>query len=189
VKPNDTLWDLAAGHLGDAHRWSQLFDLNRGRPEPGGRLVDPNLIYVGWTLRFPDGATGLTLETAPHRQIDRVYVVQAGDTLWDLAATHLGSPYRWVQLFNLNRGRLEPGGRLVDPGLIYAGWTLEFPAGAIGLAAVGAATHPAGGQGLERRALPATTLVAYLGLKRLGQQAIDGVSGWSLWVINAEDFI
>ncbi len=181
VKPKDTLWDLAATHLGNAYRWSELFNLNRGRPEPGGSLVDPNLIYAGWTLQFPESATGLTLETAPHRQVDSIYVVQPGDTLWDLAAAHLGSPYRWVQLFDLNRGRPEPGGSLVDPNVIYAGWTLEFPTGAIGFSAASASTHSTGSQGLENRTLPVTvTLVAYQALQRLGQQAVHGLSGWSL---------
>ena len=30
-----------------------------------------------------------------------------------IAATHLGNPNRWTELFNLNRDRAEPGGRLV----------------------------------------------------------------------------
>jgi nucleoid-associated protein YgaU len=60
-------------------------------------------------------------------------VVQPGDTLWSLAATHLGNPYRWVELYNLNRDRAEPGGQhLVNPDRIYAGWTLEVPQGAAG---------------------------------------------------------
>ncbi len=62
-----------------------------------------------------------------------LYVVQPGDTLWSLAAAHLGNPYRWVELYNLNRDRAEPGGQhLVNPDRIYAGWTLEVPQGAAG---------------------------------------------------------
>ncbi len=64
VQPHDTLWDLAAAHLGSPTHWVQLFDLNRGRTEPNGTLIDPDRIYVGWTLEFPAGATGLPRETA-----------------------------------------------------------------------------------------------------------------------------
>ncbi len=133
VKTHDTLWDIAATHLGNPDRWSELFDLNRGRAEPGGSLVDPNLIYRGWTLDFPTHGANLSPKPAMQPSRETLYVVQPGDTLWGLAATHLGNPDRWSELFDLNRGRAEPGGQLVSPNLIYAGWTLEFPAGATGL--------------------------------------------------------
>ncbi len=68
VRPLDTLWALAAAHLGNPYRWVELFDLNRGRAEPGGSLVDANLIYRGWTLQFPVGATGLLPRWAPARR-------------------------------------------------------------------------------------------------------------------------
>jgi nucleoid-associated protein YgaU len=133
VKTHDTLWDIAATHLGNPERWSELFDLNRGRAEPGGSLVDPNLIFRGWTLDFPAHGANLSSKPAMQPSRETLYVVQPGDTLWDIAATHLGNPDRWSELFDLNRGRAEPGGQLVSPNLIYAGWTLEFPAGATGL--------------------------------------------------------
>ena len=73
-----------------------------------------------------------------------VYVVQSQDTLWDLAARHLGDPLRWQELYNLNRGRLQPDGRrLVDPHWIHPGWKLEFPAGATGIVTSTVATHVA----------------------------------------------
>ena len=74
-----------------------------------------------------------------------LYVVQRHDTLWDLAAHHLGDPLRWRKLFDLNTNRSQPDGRhLVDPHWIYPGWTLEFPADATGVQAPmpAAATAP-----------------------------------------------
>jgi nucleoid-associated protein YgaU len=71
---------------------------------------------------------------APASVSGLTYVVHQHDTLWALAAAHLGDPYRWVEIYELNRGRVEPGGRtFVNPDLIYAGWTLTLPAGATGL--------------------------------------------------------
>lgn len=56
----DTLWGLAEKHLGDPLRWRELFELNRARQQPDGRaLYDPKLIIPGWTLAFPEDATGL----------------------------------------------------------------------------------------------------------------------------------
>jgi putative peptide zinc metalloprotease protein len=63
-----------------------------------------------------------------------VYVVQPGDTLWDLAAQHLGNPLRYQELFVLNRGISQADGHtLIDPNLIYPGMKLQFPADATGI--------------------------------------------------------
>ena len=59
----------------------------------------------------------------------RIYRVAAGDTLWDIAYRYLGDPEAWREIFTLNRGRPQPGGRsLTDPALIYPGWLLLLPA-------------------------------------------------------------
>ena len=182
VRPHDTLWALAGAHLGNPYRWVELFDLNRGRAEPGGSLVDPNLIYRGWTLQFPVGATDLLRDGTPRTANDRSYVVQPGDTLWALAAAHLGNPYRWVELFDLNRGRAEPGGRLVDSNLIYAGWMLEFPVGATGISSGATSTRATTAQRPENRPTPAVrkSLVAGKAAPRLHEAATRGAAGWSI---------
>jgi DNA-binding SARP family transcriptional activator len=56
------------------------------------------------------------------------YVVQPGDTLWDIAQQHLGDPYCWPEIYDLNQGRPQPDGTsLTDPNLIYPGWKLQLP--------------------------------------------------------------
>ncbi|MEO7588142.1 MAG: LysM peptidoglycan-binding domain-containing protein [Arachnia sp.] len=47
VVRGDTLWDLAEEHLGDAHRWPEIFHANRDR------ISDPDEIDVGWSLSIP----------------------------------------------------------------------------------------------------------------------------------------
>jgi LysM domain len=64
-----------------------------------------------------------------------VYEVQRRDTLWDIAERHLGDPFRWHEIYELNQGRPQADGTcLTDPDLIYAGWRLDMPADAVGLA-------------------------------------------------------
>lgn len=56
------------------------------------------------------------------------HVVRPGDTLWDLAGDHLGNPLRWRELFDANRGTVQPDGRrLEDPGLLRPGWQISLP--------------------------------------------------------------
>jgi len=60
VQRRDSLWLLAEQHLGDGMRWREIYELNRGLPQPGGRtLRDPDLILPGWVLRLPADAVGL----------------------------------------------------------------------------------------------------------------------------------
>lgn len=54
VKTGDNLWDLAATHLGDPHRWREIYLLNRGHQQANGyALTDPDEIDVGWVLALP----------------------------------------------------------------------------------------------------------------------------------------
>lgn len=47
VRPGDTLWDLAARHLGDPFAWPKLHDANRDQ------IRDPDLIHPGQRLKLP----------------------------------------------------------------------------------------------------------------------------------------
>jgi hypothetical protein len=54
----DSLWAIAARHLGDPLRWHEIAALNTGRPQPdGGVLQDPHWIVPGWELLMPADAT------------------------------------------------------------------------------------------------------------------------------------
>jgi LysM domain len=55
------------------------------------------------------------------------------DSLWDIADRYLGSGIRYKEIFELNRGRLQPDGeRLTLESLIRPGWTLVLPTDAQG---------------------------------------------------------
>ncbi|GIJ12628.1 BTAD domain-containing putative transcriptional regulator [Micromonospora andamanensis] len=54
VAAGDNLWDLAAKHLSDPHRWREIYKLNRGHEQANGyALTDPDEIHVGWVLALP----------------------------------------------------------------------------------------------------------------------------------------
>jgi len=63
------------------------------------------------------------------------YQVCRGDSLWAIAEKHLGSGFRWKEIYDLNRDQIH------DPDYIDIGWTLTLPADAIGLP-VAAAVPP-----------------------------------------------
>lgn len=130
VERNDNPWRLAEEHLGDGMRWRELFDLNRGTPQPDGRAwTDPQVILPGWHLRLP--ATSAPVDDAasePRHNGQVVYVVESGDTLSGIARDHLGDPARYAEIFDANRDREQPDGRrLTDPNLIRPGWHLYLP--------------------------------------------------------------
>ncbi|MDT0164487.1 LysM peptidoglycan-binding domain-containing protein [Actinotalea sp. AC32] len=130
VLRGDTLWDLAERHLGSGHRYAEIRDLNLGRPQPDGRaLTDAHWIYPGWRLLLPADAVGV--ESSSESTVDTTapYRVDAGDTLWKIAAEELGDPLRYLEIVDLNVGRAQPDGEtLRDPALIRPGWILELPA-------------------------------------------------------------
>jgi len=54
VQRGDTLWGIAQRELGDPLRWSEIYQLNEGGPQPdGATLTDPHWIDPGWTLLLP----------------------------------------------------------------------------------------------------------------------------------------
>lgn len=140
VHRGDTLWSIAEHHLGSGSRFREIAQLNYGRPQHDGRsLTDAHWIYPGWILELPPTRhhSATTRTTAPqeratvtstrHEQV-REYRVRKGDTLWDIAADHLGDPERYREIFQLNRGRPQHnGGALTDPDEILVGWVLLLP--------------------------------------------------------------
>ena len=51
---HDSLWRIAQRCLGDGDRWPEIWTLNKGSTQPGGRvLTNPNMIHPGDTLRLP----------------------------------------------------------------------------------------------------------------------------------------
>jgi len=104
VQAGDTLWKIAARHLGEGRDWRKIADAN---PE----LKNPNMIQAGQVLRLPGAAAS---------SVDKTLRVQAGDSLWKVAASELGSGSAWRCLATANP-------QIEDANRIYPGQVLTIP--------------------------------------------------------------
>jgi DNA-binding SARP family transcriptional activator len=92
-------------------------------PPAAGVLIDshPPLDSAATTV---SGGGDTTTETPPAAEVtasDPVYVVQRGDTLWDIAEAQLGNAFRWTEIRDLNAQLIA------NPNLICSGWQLTLP--------------------------------------------------------------
>lgn len=125
VKPGDSLWAIAARHLGDGARYRELAKLNG--------IADPSRISAGQVIELPgakapakpqgSGAgpaegSGPKKPAAPSAA-QRSVTVRPGDTLWAIAARELGDGSRHKELAKLNGIR--------DPRRLAVGTTLKLP--------------------------------------------------------------
>ena len=132
VQRRDTLWGIAARHLGDPLRYREIVELNRD-------LVGPdNEITPGTVLQLP---------TEPREAAggaNTVVRVEPGDTLWGIEQHVTGSGDNWPQAWAANEGRPEPGGAtFTDPALIRPGWSIDIPPAALSTPGTGLHQKPA----------------------------------------------
>lgn len=113
VRRGDSLWKIAQKQLGDPMRFREIVALNADALPGEPSFIDPGLI-----LRLPSDAT----------KDDEAYVVEPGDTLWDIAEDELGDGERYPEIFEASRDTVQPDGQhLTNPDLIRPGWELTIP--------------------------------------------------------------
>lgn len=137
VERRDTLWSIAERHMAPggstediAAAVDRLFAANVGQPQPDGAvLVEASVLMPGWELTIPDNTAAETVPvSAPTPEAPRQVVVEVGDTMWDLADSHLGDGHRFGEIMDLNAGQPHVGGYLSDPSVLEPGWVLHLPA-------------------------------------------------------------
>ncbi|WP_275293505.1 BTAD domain-containing putative transcriptional regulator [Amycolatopsis sp. La24] len=122
VAHGDTLWGLAARHLGYGARYHEIAQLN-----PVLLSANPDLLEPGWRLWLP--ADAVNLPAPPETTADgRVVEVRPGDTLSQIAERELGDSTAWPAIAALNFNRIQPDGRTFrHPDHVMPGWTLVLP--------------------------------------------------------------
>lgn len=89
VVKGDSLWAIAKEYLGNGARYKEIVDFNN---------LSSNTITVGQVLKIPVDC--------------EKYVIKSGDTLWNIAATKMGSgtKYKYLMEFNnLSSTVINPG--------------------------------------------------------------------------------
>ena len=135
VQPNDNYWTISEKVYGSGAYFKAIFEYNRNRHPQADRL------QVGEALDTPDAsvlqstypdlcpkatraASAGRVVPASARMVPgtRVYTVEEGDTLFEIARRELGKPSRWSEVYQLNRETLggdfdylRPGTELLLP--------------------------------------------------------------------------
>lgn len=132
VQPGDSYWSISERLYGSGKYYRALAAHNQDRPESnrlraGDNLsippVDalqtayPKLIQNDAPTRRSTPERPAPLRTAQTSTAAKVYVVQEGDTLFDIARYVLGKASRWVEIYELNRDLLGDDVNYLQPGM------------------------------------------------------------------------
>ncbi len=137
VQPNDSYWVISEKLYGTGAYFKALAELNRDRDGREDRLQVGTIVLAPsaeeLTKKYPDlcpkpgrhrpsAGRMMTASTQVQHGNRRVYVVEEGDTLYDIARYELGKAARWSEIWELNREKigddcdyLAPGTALVLP--------------------------------------------------------------------------
>lgn len=142
VQEGETLWSISEKVYNDGFAWNEIAEANK--------LTDPSNLEAGTRLTIPareavatdpsmeasepvaTATPTMTMVSPTVAQTEQAqqptgtsitgttYVVQAGDTLWDISVRAFGTGYRW--------GEIATANSLGNPNLIFSGTTLTLPA-------------------------------------------------------------
>jgi nucleoid-associated protein YgaU len=140
VKPGDTYWAISEKLYGTGAYFKALAEHNRKRhpredqlkvddviAAPARAELEQNYAHLCPKPIHVDAARrqALAVNTAASQYgTGKTYVVQEGDSLFDIARFELGKPARWTEIYELNREVL--GG---DPDHLRPGTRLSLPTG------------------------------------------------------------
>jgi hypothetical protein len=126
VVKGDTLWAISAAAFDDPWKWPDIWAINR-------RLIrNPNLIYPRQDilLRLPASAApasganarehGAASSKGARTAARNHHIVVKGDTLWDISAAALDDPWKWPDIWAINRGLIR------NPNWIYPGQDISL---------------------------------------------------------------
>jgi nucleoid-associated protein YgaU len=132
VQPADSYWTISERVYGTGAYYKALAEHNRKRNpdadqlQPGQKILAPSIADLEKNYRdlcpkpehreIADKRTSM-VSPVSHTASGRVYVVQEGDTLFDIAKYELGKAGRWAEIFRLNRNALGDQYDYLTPGM------------------------------------------------------------------------
>ena len=96
VQRGDTLWKIAARFYGSGLLWHRIYQDN------AASIRNPNLLRVGQVLKIYPVSGGTEAV-----QSGTTYTVQAGDTLWKIAARFYGHGSMWERIYLANKNWIK----------------------------------------------------------------------------------
>lgn len=123
VQKGDSSWKIAKAFYGCGESYVEI--------EKANGLEADSLLEVGQQLLIPSventcSKSQLSGSTEQSEELleNNLYEVVAGDCLWSIALEQTGNPYKWVEIYKLNKPVIGS-----NPDLIYPGTKLVLPQG------------------------------------------------------------
>jgi nucleoid-associated protein YgaU len=135
VRPNDNYWTISEKLYGTGAYFRALAEVNRDRTSrddhlrvgavlqaPPAEELEKNYADLCPKANHRRGSGGVrTMSVSTVQGIGRrVYVVEQGDTLMDVARRQLGKASRWAEIYELNRDKLGEDHDYLVPGMQLA---------------------------------------------------------------------
>lgn len=125
ITHGDNLWNISVKVYHTGYKWKEIAKANN--------IKTPGIIFAGTKLIIPTSlakdtiaktvTVNKTVQTAQKvelsTQSEKIYQVQHGDSLWNIAVREYGNGYNWLMIAKANN--------LSQPGLIFAGNKLRIP--------------------------------------------------------------
>lgn len=121
VESGESLWQIAQDYYGDPLLYPALAAANN--------LDSQAKLRVGQVIELPVLQVASQDQTSQDKQLSSStfsveYEVAPDDCLWSIAQAELGDPYRWPEIYQLNRNLIGS-----NPDLILPKQKLQLPTG------------------------------------------------------------
>ena len=115
VEKGDSLWKIAEKKYNDGYVWAKIAKENN--------LKNVSVLYVGQKLKMPTTESKITASiVSTDNKIDQgEYKVVKNDSLWKIAVRAYGDGYKWTNIWQANRAKLN------KPALLEIGMVLNIP--------------------------------------------------------------
>lgn len=117
VEKGDSLWKIAEKKYNDGYTWTKIAKENN--------LKNASIVYVGQKLKMPVVEVKTTIAAATNNSVNKIevgeYKVVKNDNLWKIAVRAYGDGYKWTNIYQENKAKLN------SPGLLEIGMVLNIP--------------------------------------------------------------